>query len=77
MRQRQKQQDEAEENLKQQREEFNKRQREETQNTKPKKADDNRGSMENFGLKSGFSQADLKKAYHEKSNKVSSQSLAK
>jgi len=36
---------------------------------KPKTADDNRGSMEILGLKAGFTQADLKKAYHEKSKR--------
>ena len=55
--------------MKREREDLNKRQREEAQSTKPKKADDNRGSMEVLGLESGFTQADLKKAYHEKSKR--------
>ncbi len=67
--QRQRRQNEAEENLKRERADFNRRQREEAQSTKPKKAVDNRGSMEILGLKSGFTQADLKKSYHEKSKR--------
>ncbi len=67
--QRQRQQAEAEENLKRQRDDFERKQREEAQNVKPKKADDNRGSMEVLGLKSDFTQVDLKKAYHEKSKR--------
>ena len=69
MRERQKRQAEAEEKLKRERADFERKQREFAKKAKADRADDNRNSMEILGLKSGFSQADLKKAYHEKSKR--------